>query len=251
MIGQRTLQDIEDCANCQLDDASIDIQHHTGCPMTPGLQQSLENRKQAERVLDWVREQRNEPAESRGEKAPRLLDSEFPPGERLPRRMEILIEENKNGQAITTVNGVVVGNPLRDNRRREDGYRFHDVFHVANAAMLGWSPVLRAMLRRKRKSNDQVDEVEDGGRAIVIEEGILAMVFSHAEGRKFLGNDEPMNRWLFQTIGEMTHHLEVRVRTQEEWEHAIRAGFQAWRQVRKQGGGKLVADLERRSLEVA
>ena len=30
-----------------------------------------------------------------------------------------------------------------------------------------------------------VDEVEDGGRAIVIEEGISAMVFSYAERRDF------------------------------------------------------------------
>ena len=41
-------------------------------------------------------------------------------------------------------------------------------------------------MRRKRKSDPKVDEVEDGGRAIVIEEGISAMVFSYAERRNFL-----------------------------------------------------------------
>ena len=250
MPDPQTLRDIQDCATCQLDEASINIRNHTGCPLTPGLQRALDDRAQAERVLDWVREQGTERPEDEGETAPRLLDGAFPPGEQLPRRMEVLIEENSTGQAVTTVNGARVGDPLRDNRHDEDGYRFHDVFHVANAAMLDWSPVLRAMLRRKRKSNAPVDEVEDGGRAMVIEEGILAMVFSNAERRNFLQQGETTDPRLLQAISDMTHHLEVGVRTREEWEKAIRAGFRAWHRIRQQGGGRLVADLERRSLEV-
>jgi hypothetical protein len=53
-----------------------------------------------------------------------------------------------------------------------------DVFHLAYAAVLGWSPVTRKLLDRKRRSNPQVDLAEDGGRAIVIEEGIAAMAFA-------------------------------------------------------------------------
>ena len=68
-------------------------------------------------------------------------------------------------------------------------------------------------MRRKRKSDPRVDEVEDGGRAIVIEEGISAMVFSYAERRNFLEGAEGVNYDLLRTIKDMTSHLEVSART--------------------------------------
>jgi hypothetical protein len=37
------------------------------------------------------------------------------------------------------------------------------------------------MLGCKRKSNPRIDEVEDGGRAKAIEEGVAALVFQYAE----------------------------------------------------------------------
>jgi hypothetical protein len=44
-------------------------------------------------------------------------------------------------------NGVNIGDRLTDNKLEKDDYRFHDVFHLANAAILGWSPVLRVIPR--------------------------------------------------------------------------------------------------------
>ncbi len=67
--------------------------------------------------------------------------------------------------------GVYVGDRLTDNAIEPDDYRFHDVFHYAYVAVLGWSPVIRALLRRKRKSDPKLDDAEDGARAILIEEG--------------------------------------------------------------------------------
>ena len=68
--------------------------------------------------------------------------------------------------------------------------RFHDVFHLANAAILHWSPVFRALIRQKRKSDPKIDEVEDGGRATVVEEGLTAWIFSYAKGLNFFeGHD--------------------------------------------------------------
>ena len=110
---------------------------------------------------------------------------DFPLSERLPRQMDISIDEEL-GIAITTIDGAKYGDPLTDNRYEDDGYRFHDICHLSYASILGWSPTMRALMRRKRKSDPKVDEVEDGGRAIVIEEGISAMVFSYAERRNFL-----------------------------------------------------------------
>ena len=82
--------------------------------------------------------------------------------------------------------GVKLGDPLTDNAYDDDGYRFHDVFHLAYAAMLGWSPITRFFFKAKRESDPRVREVEDGGRATVIEEAISAFVFDYARNERFL-----------------------------------------------------------------
>ena len=179
----------------------------------------------------------------------KLFDEGFPLSERLPRQMDISIEE-ESGIAITTIDGAKYGDPLTDNRYEDDGYRFHDICHLSYASILGWSPTLRALLRRKRKSVHKVDEVEDGGRAIVIEEGISAMVFSYAERRKFLEGAEGVNYDLLRTIKDMTSHLEVSARTEGEWERAIMTGFDIWRHVKALGRGRIHADLERGAIEL-
>ena len=179
----------------------------------------------------------------------KLFDEDFPPSERLPRQMDISIEE-EFGIAITTIDGAKYGDPLTDNRYEDDGYRFHDICHLSYASVLGWSPTMRALMRRKRKSDPRVDEVEDGGRAIVIEEGISAMVFSYAERRNFLEGAEGVNYDLLRTIKDMTAHLEVSARTEGEWERAIMTGFDIWRQVKAQGKGRIHADLERGAIEL-
>ena len=180
----------------------------------------------------------------------RLFDEGFPPAERLPRHMDVTINEGGSKMVKMFIAGKQVGDDLRDNRYEDDGYRFHDVFHLTYASVLGWSPVLRALLRRKRKSNPAVDEVEDGGRARVIEEGIAAMVFSYAERRNFLEGAEGVNYELLRTIKDMTAHLEVGCRTEGEWERAIMEGFRLWGQVRALGEAQLHADLERGTIEL-
>ena len=179
----------------------------------------------------------------------KLFDEDFPPSERLPRQMDISIEE-ESGIAITTMDGAKYGDPLTDNRYEDDGYRFHDICHLSYASVLGWSPTMRALMRRKRKSDPKVDEVEDGGRAIVIEEGISAMVFSYAERRNFLEGAEGVNYDLLRTIKDMTSHLEVSARTEGEWERAIMTGFDIWRQVKAKGRGRIHADLEKGTIEL-
>ncbi len=184
-----------------------------------------------------------------GRGARKLFDEDFPSSERLPRQMDISIEE-ESGIAITTIDGAKYGDPLTDNRYEDDGYRFHDICHLSYASILGWSPTMRALLRRKRKSDPKVDEVEDGGRAIVIEEGISAMVFSYAERRNFLEGAEGVNYDLLRTIKDMTSHLEVSARTEGEWERAIMTGFDIWRKVKAKGRGRIHADLERGTIEL-
>ena len=65
------------------------------------------------------------------------------------------------------------------------------MIHLAFACVLGWSPLVRKMLGAKRKSNPKVDEVEDGARAILIEEGIATSIFGQAKQLQFFAGLKP------------------------------------------------------------
>ena len=149
------------------------------------------------------------------------------------------------------VNGELIGQALSDNSYDPDGYRFHDVFHLAYAATLGWSPNLRAFLKRKRKSLPLLDEVEDGGRAQIIEEGVSALAFDYARDHDFLNGVTKIDSDLLRTIRSMTLHLEVRSASATDWEHAILEGFKVWRDVLANKGGEIVVDLNHRSISYA
>lgn len=180
------------------------------------------------------------------------LDAGLPEGERLPRRMIVkLVEDPGSGdrpKVRMTINGEPIGSELGDNAYDPDGYRFHDVFHLAYAAMLGWSPNLRAFLKRKRKSRPLLDEVEDGGRARVIEEGVSALVFDYARVHSFLEGISEVDYGLLRTIQSMTSHLEVGQATAADWERAILDGFAVWRAVLANRGGEIMVDLDARQI---
>lgn len=122
--------------------------------------------KIAEQNLDKVRDRwgrRTGLAEQRP-----AFDEGYPERERLPRTLTVFIKTSvaPNGKPIgrAYVHGKPLGDHLTDNAYVSDGYRFHDTFHFAFAAVLGWSPITRWLLNRKRKSRPEVDEVEDGVR---------------------------------------------------------------------------------------
>ena len=184
--------------------------------------------------------------------APLCFDATFPEGERLPRRFEAELVDAADEQrrrVRVSINNVPHGDVLTDNAYDPDGYRFHDVFHLAYAAVLGWSPVTRALLRCKRKSRPLLDEVEDGGRAAVIEEGIAALVFDYARRHHMLDGVSTLDFQLLRTIKDMTSYLEVRECTTGDWEQAILQGFTVWRAVLAKSGGRIAVDLDRRCLE--
>jgi hypothetical protein len=125
-----------------------------------------------------------------------VFDADFLPGERFPRRLTIEFVETDSasgsGRAaslklvdaepcdLLTVPSAV-GDRLTDNSRRNDGYRYHDAIHLGFLAVLGWSPITRAMLHLKRKSLPDVDEAEDGARAIFAEGNWIGPVFGRAD----------------------------------------------------------------------
>ena len=175
-----------------------------------------------------------------------LLDDAFPEKEQLPRKFVAELREDPDDpsrKAVLTIDGERVGDPLDDNTYEADGYKFHDVFHLAHMTLLGWSPVMRKFLKRKRKSAPQIDNVEDGGRAIVIDEAVVAFVFEYARRHGSLMGLRHVDFHLLETIRRLTADLEVKTRSPYEWEHAILTSYEVWRRVKEDRGGVIDADL--------
>ncbi len=185
--------------------------------------------------------------------AARPFDENFPEAERIPRRMRVELREVEHGERRvihTFVDGVRAGDHLTDNSYVSDGYRFHDVFHFSYAAVLGWGPIVRVILQRKRRSDLEVDEVQDGGRAKVIDEGVSALVFAYAREHNWLEGVQSVDRDLLRTIQKMTSHLEVAACTTREWESAILQGYEVWRAINRQIGGAFIVDLDERTISL-
>lgn len=192
------------------------------------------------------------------EKARSLYDGLLPERQQLPRRFEYAFEERTVDGTVKVVLldrmiGGTTGDPLTDNAYEDDGYRFHDVLHLAFAACLGWSPVLRKLLRSKgqldHRSPPELDEVEDGGRARVIEEAIAAAAYVYAADHDYLAGIEAVDWQLLRHIKRMTSHLEVGNLSTKEWNDVLLRGFSLWREVRDHGGGAIRGDLTNRTVE--
>jgi NTP pyrophosphatase (non-canonical NTP hydrolase) len=177
------------------------------------------------------------------------FDSGFSDDERLPNRFEIVIRERNGGRSILEMNGVVIGDPLTDNIEDRDGYRFHDVFHFAHAAVLNWSPTFRALIKRKRKSDPHIDETQDSGRAIVVEEGLSAFIFSHAKQLDFFAGQSSLSFDLLKTVRQFVNGYEVDACPLKLWEDAILQGYDVFRRVRAENGGIVSGDRSLRRLE--
>ena len=182
---------------------------------------------------------------------PALFDEDDDPAEQIPRRIEMQIfEKSVNNQTYVFLrcNGVNIGDRLTDNKLEKDDYRFHDVFHLANAAILGWSPVMRALFRVKRKSRPKLDEAEDGARAILIEEGISTWVFNHATRLNDFEKLKSLDYGLLKAVRELVSGYEAERCPLWLWEEAILRGYEVFRRLRKHRGGTIVADLTKRTI---
>ena len=205
------------------------------------------------------------PSESQKSPTP-LYDDCHDVLEQLPRRFNVDFVEADCQTAVMLVNGVRVGDPLTDNayntdlgeRGVIDGYRFHDSIHLAFAAVLGWSPVIRKLMMCKRKSIREIDEVEDGARARIVEEMIAKIAHSHAVGidrDKLFDESKRINLNLLKDIERLAEGLEVsggRAGFQGckywEWEKAILQGFRVYNKLRRCKRGRVTVDLDLRSV---
>lgn len=176
------------------------------------------------------------------------FDLEFPEFEQLPKHFEIeFVERAKNQQAMRW-NGVFIGDPLTDAIKKSDGYRFHDVFHFAHASVLHWSPTFRALIKHKRKSKPKIDRDEDGGRAIVVEEGLSAWIFNIAKDNDYFKGQSSLTFDMLKNISNIVQGFEVEECPLVLWEEAIIKGYEVFRKVVENEGGRVICDRNQRSL---
>lgn len=171
--------------------------------------------------------------------------------EQLPRRMRVLIYEREvNGTkyVFQKSGGVLLGDRLTDNHLPEDDYRFHDVFHLAHAAVLGWSPTTRALLKIKRKSRKQVDENEDGARANLIEEGLTTWIFETAKRHRFFANTPKLGLDLLKDVKRFVRGYEAERLPMWLWESAILQGYAVFRELQAARSGVVLTDLSARKI---
>ncbi len=180
-----------------------------------------------------------------------LFDVNFPQSEQLPRRLDIKFTEvMRNGKTAATLSrdGLLFGDPLTDNRMEDDDYRFHDIFHLSYAAHLGWSPTLRRLLKVKRKSDPLTDEVQDGARAILIEEGIATWIFNHAMRLALFEGIETLDYGLLKSVRRFVTGYEAENCPLWLWEEAILNGYTVFRAMRTHRGGTVGIDLDQRKI---
>ncbi len=190
-------------------------------------------------------------------------DESWPnPNQKFPRKFKVVFISRTNGRARMYYNNAQIGDDLTDNALEEDGYRFHDVMHLANVAHLGWSPVLRKLMGIKRKDDKKIDEAEDGARAAIVEEAIVKII--HSEGcrlalsrgaeiagpnRSALFTDEDEISFSFlKLLKDQVKGLEVEKNKFWEWESAIREGYQVFDELERAGQGTVIVDMVDRHL---
>lgn len=183
-----------------------------------------------------------------------LFDDSYSALEQLPRKFSIRFIELQGlddvPYVVQQMNRVNIGDRLTDNHTEPDGYRFHDVFHLAYIAHLGWSPVVRGLLKLKRKSNSRVDRDEDGARAMIIEEGIATWIFNHAYRHRYLTDTAPgkLDYGVLKQVREMVKGYEVYACPLWQWEKAILEGFKVFRELCDAGGGEVTVDMKAHSI---
>lgn len=176
------------------------------------------------------------------------FDIGFPEYEQLPRHFEIEMRERDNGKVYLRWNGVFIGDPLTDNIGEDDGFRYHDVIHFAHAAILHWSPTMRSLLKRKRKSDQHIDESQDGGRGVVVEEGLAAWLFSKAKELDYFDGHNSVSLDILKHIQDFVRGYEVEKCPMNLWEKCILDGYSVFREVRRHRCGIIVGDRQERTL---
>lgn len=173
------------------------------------------------------------------------FDKDFPEDERFLRQFDINFIVDNNTVKMKMDN-CFIGDPITDNSHNDDYYRYHDIFHLAYATVLGWSPVVRKMLKRKRKSKPDIDKVEDGARASIIEEAISIFIFNDKENNN--NYKDSINSKTIKIVLLMVKGLEVEKCTAKDWKKAILLGYKMFNKLKENKGGTLRIDLDKKDI---
>ena len=106
---------------------------------------------------------------------------------------------------------------------------------------------MRALLGRKRRNDPQTDMVEDGGRAIVTDEALAALVFNYAYRHKYLEEVKVLDWQILDQCHELAMPFEVGKRSRYEWEQTILGTFEIWRAIKANNGGWASFDADART----
>ncbi len=142
--------------------------------------------------------------------------------------VHILPTEDKRSASLY-LNFEKVGCSLNDNSENNDGFRYHDVFHFGLATFFGWSPFVRRITRTKRKSILELDEIQDGGRALLVEESICLLAHNFALG-ELSGNDA------VNVTKILTSHLEISAISALDWQNWFQIMKEIFLFVKEQNG---------------
>jgi len=180
-----------------------------------------------------------------------FFDVDFSEKEQLPRIFSVTFEAIgvDNREIKVTLSGSrQLGSTINDNAYKNDFYRYHDIFHYSFATLLGWSPCSRAMMMRKRKSKEIIDEIEDGARAAITEEALSMIIFNEAKRKNYFKDTKNISRTTLRIIKEMTENFEVNVRSAKDWENAILKAYDIFRQLIAHQGGKVDFDAIKKTI---
>lgn len=182
----------------------------------------------------------------------KIYDEGFDAKEQFPREFEIRFvsfEENgRNKMKIITKDGAPIGDPLTDNAHEDDGYRFHDIFHFGYVAYLGWSPVIRKLMGLKRKSENSIDEVEDGARAAITEELVTLFVYNHAQNHRLFKYSDRVDTDVLKTVQKLVSKIEVKDCTAKQWEVCIINSYKVFDELIKNDGGRVLVSIKNRRM---
>ena len=141
-----------------------------------------------------------------------------------------------------------LGDALDDNARVDDGYRYHDIIHLAHATVLGWSPVLRGLMGAKRRDVGDYDRVEDGARAMALEEGLIAFIFNYMESYGFA--TDAIGWDLLKHVKRTVKDLEVSSQPFAAWKSAYTQAFNLFQEIKVKKEGVVECDLDKRELRI-
>jgi NTP pyrophosphatase (non-canonical NTP hydrolase) len=182
-----------------------------------------------------------------------IYDAEYPVEEQFPREFEIQFEVIREGgkekvRVTNNTTNVQLGDDITDNSHKEDGYRFHDIFHFGYVAFLGWSPVVRKLMGIKRKSDSATDEIEDGARAAITEELVSLYIYSHGMDHQLFKYSNSVDTEVLKTVQKLVSGIEVKNCTQKQWETAIINSYKVYDELKWNNGGRVLVSIKNRRL---